>query len=319
MPRLAHLPATFFEPFRPEDPLILALSGGPDSVALGEAFSRSGFSRITVAHFEHGLRGKESRDDQVFCEKKAREWKWDFVTESWASPEGSEEKARLARYEFLERIRQERKAKAISLAHQQDDQTETIFFQFLRGSGLKGLLGMARWDPERKLFRPFLDLAKQEILEFLTSQQIVFRKDSTNLDPLAFDRNFLRLTVFPLLRGRFPHFENTLLRNAALFRELQDLIDGEQERIWEREVLQEKEGEWSFRRAAFLSWSEFLRGTILKRFFFPEAPTYVQVKATEEFVRTAKNGKEKSLLGLKFRVYGENLFVEKLKRSPDIS
>ncbi|MBI5414561.1 tRNA lysidine(34) synthetase TilS [Candidatus Peregrinibacteria bacterium] len=310
-----------FDPFAPSDKILLALSGGPDSIYLGEMLFRTKFQNVVVAHFEHGIRGKESIIDQKFCSQIAKKWGWKFETENWKDTKKSEEKARIARYEFLEKIRKKYSAEAIFLAHHLDDQVETIFFQFLRGTGIRGLMGMKKWDEERKLFRPLLEISKSEILKFLKKENLVFREDSSNFDPDAFDRNYLRLEVLPLLQKRFPHFQRSILRNAELFRKMDEGIQEQVENVM-KYILNAHEGatapsrlpncgEIQFDRKCFFVLPEFLRGEIFRKFFAPKSPSYEQIQELDEFLKTAKSGKEKSLLGVKFQVFGENVFVVK--------
>ena len=311
----SRLPALdFFELFTPKDIILLALSGGSDSVFLGEMLFRKSFKNVVVAHFNHKLRGGESSYDQKICSKKAKEWKYKFETADWDEPQESEEKARQARYNFLESIRQKHNAKAIFLAHHCDDQIETIFFQFLRGSGIHGLAGMKKWDDARKTFRPLLDISKAEIVHFLQEENISFCQDSTNTDPEAYDRNFLRLKVLPLLRERFPDFQNSLLRNAELFKKLEIFVEREVEKFLGSKTQEasgkQQEDSIEFSRIEFFELPDFLRGEILKEILLSKASTYKQIRELQEFLRTAKSGKEKTLLGAKFQVYGENVFVE---------
>ncbi len=300
-----------FSPFEPNDILILALSGGADSVFLGETLFQKKFKKIVIAHFNHELRGEESLRDQRFCRKKAEEWRYVFETASWKHPEKSEEKARTARYEFLESIRKKHDAKAILLAHHTDDQMETILFQFLRGTGVKGLRGMKKWDEERKIFRPLLSISKKEVLQFLHKQNISFHEDSTNADDKVFDRNFLRLKVSPLLKERFPHFKKSLLRNAELFASFDQFLSEVIERILQSFGKDHSSDgiPQEFSREEFFAFPIFLQSEILRTIFAPQTPGSDQIFEILEFLRTARSGKKKSLLNVTFEVYGENIFL----------
>jgi len=298
-----------FAPFVSEDTLVLAYSGGADSTFLGAALFRAGYKNIIVTHFDHALR-QASKYDQIFCSQKAKEWQWKFETERWKTPQKSEEKARAARYEFLERVRKKHQAAAILVAHHADDQAETIFFQFLRGSGIKGLTGMPRWEEKRRLFRPLLPLTKAQILTALQEEKILFYEDETNFDAEAFDRNFLRLKVFPLLQERFPHFQKTLGKNAEFFQKVQDFLEAETENAFKSLKLQAAKEEQVFLRKEFFALPEIIRGEILKKLFMPKFISSEQIAEIQNFLVHAKSGKEKLLLGKRMRVYGERVFVE---------
>ena len=155
--------------------IILALSGGADSLFLGEKLLAEG-AEIIAAHFDHCLRNDSAKDAE-FCKKWSKEKGIVFETEQWKYPQKSEEKARTARYDFLEKIRQKHNAKHICTAHHADDQAETILFRFLRGSGIKGLSGMQEYDPDRKILRPLLHTKKSDILAELKRQNIAFCHD----------------------------------------------------------------------------------------------------------------------------------------------
>ncbi len=301
-----------FQPFHPEDRVVLALSGGPDSVFLGEMLKRDNFQNVITAHFNHRLRGRASDDDQIFCSKYAGMKSWTYETEEWKTPMKGEESARDARYDFLFRVLKTHDAKAIFLAHHGDDQVETIFFQFIRGTGVKGLSGMERWDEKRKLFRPLLPLRKKEIVSFLENDRIPYCRDKTNEEADAFDRNFLRLTLIPMIEKRFPHFHETILRNSELYASTSKFLE-EESGMRKKEIsrtLENGKGECSYDRNAFFLLPPVLRSEILRSFFRNAIPSFLQVREIEEFLRTAQSGKRKSLFGVEFLVYAGHFFVD---------
>lgn len=195
---------------------LIALSGGPDSVYLTEQFLQQ-FPKenILLAHFHHNLR-ENSINDQIFCSNYAKKKGINFFTETWKNPVDSEEKARNARLQFLKKIQQQENANVVCFGTHFDDLAETIFFRFLRGSGITGLSGIQEFDPERKFFRPLLHLKKEEILESLHKKNILYQIDETNLTD-QYDRNFLRNIVFPQLKKRFPKFSENIVRQSEIF------------------------------------------------------------------------------------------------------
>lgn len=300
--------------FSREDFLVLALSGGPDSVFLGEQLRRAGFQNIVAAHFNHQLRGEESNNDQIFCSNKATEWKWQYETENWQTPQQSEERARIARYEFLERVRKQYQAKAIVLGHHADDQVETIFFQFLRGSGLKGLTGMKEWDKERKLSRPLLHLEKSQILEWLEEKSIAFCLDSTNAESTNFSRNFLRLEVLPLLKEHFSGFPQSILRNAEVLKEIDSFLEKTIASVWHAFGEKDEEGRVvQFSRETFFAFEKILQAELIKKIFTTAGIRFLssdQNREVLEFIENANSGKQKSIGKTTLRVYGQNVFLE---------
>ena len=199
---------------------ILAFSGGPDSMYLLHFLLKKG-EKPVLAHLNHGLRGKESDLDEKFCEKIAKNEGLTFESEkiSIKAP-GIEEKARNARYKFLEKIRSKHKAKKIYTAHHLNDNLETVLLNFIRGTGLNGLTGIK----SDRIERPLLDKTKQEILGFLRKNRIPYRKDSSNLDT-KFSRNRIRHKVIPELKKISPNLEKTFSKNLENFLNIQDFLD----------------------------------------------------------------------------------------------
>lgn len=209
-------------------PTLVAVSGGADSVALLMACREVGPAlgvKPIVAHFDHGLR-PVSAADAGWVQALAEGWGVDHIIErntAVRSPRSaSEESSRKARYDFLVRGARACSAGHVLTAHTADDQTETILFNILRGTGLRGLAGM---QPVRNLAegvylaRPFLEVRREDIERFLAERSQQFLQDASNEDR-AFARNRLRRELLPLLRSDFnPQVDRALLRLAAQSRE----------------------------------------------------------------------------------------------------
>lgn len=216
----------FSQYIKSHDIVTIGVSGGPDSVFLLNVlveFSRQIPCKIIVAHINHGIRGKDSDDDEKFVKNLAGKFdlKFELKRVKLAGKSALEERGREVRREFFERLRQKYNAKWILTAHTQDDNVETIVFNFLRGSGLGGLAGMK--EQNGFYLKPLLGVSKKEILTFLRARKTSFREDKTNKDT-KFRRNFIRNKILPLLIEINPSFRNTILRNSAIFRELDDFI-----------------------------------------------------------------------------------------------
>ncbi len=194
--------------------VVAGVSGGADSVALlrgllaCEAGCLSGV-RLTVAHFDHGLRGEESAADADWVAELCRSLNLQCIvgtaSDVSSSPVSSEESARDCRYSFLQRVAEDQQAQAILLAHTADDQAETVLHHLIRGTGLSGLRGI----PETRsltesvqLIRPILDVKRVEVEAWLVSIGQDWRVDRTNEDS-RFTRNRIRHELLPLLEQEF--------------------------------------------------------------------------------------------------------------------
>lgn len=187
--------------------VVVAVSGGPDSVALlymMHALRHELGIHLHVAHLNHQLR-RQARRDELFVRRLAQELRCPCHVAK-ADPAklrqkaSLEEAAREARLKFLMTTAQKHRAKKIALAHTQDDQAETILMRILRGTGLQGIRGMVA---QRKMggfifIRPFLGISKSRIIQFLKLRRIPFCVDETNAQT-EFFRNRIRLKILPFL------------------------------------------------------------------------------------------------------------------------
>lgn len=154
--------------------LLVAVSGGVDSVVLLDTLTRTEHE-IVVAHFEHGIRGEQSRADQAFVEQLAAQYNLPFVTTNAAlGASVSEAMARTARYEFLRSEAKKHQA-TIATAHHADDIIETIAINLTRGTGWRGLAVL-----DSDIYRPLLHTTKSEIIADAKVNSLQWREDSTN-------------------------------------------------------------------------------------------------------------------------------------------
>lgn len=208
----------------PGQRVFIACSGGPDSTALVHLLAglrQSWKLRIGIVHFHHGLRGRSADADMRFTEKLARSLQVPFVggrgdVRKLALREhlSLEEAARKARYEFLEAVAGRRRIPCLALAHTLDDQAETVLMRMIQGTGLQGLRGIrtVRKLGTANLVRPLLGFSKDEILEYLRSRGLEFRRDETNEEE-SFLRNRIRRRILPLLEREFnPRVKAALAR-----------------------------------------------------------------------------------------------------------
>ncbi|HTR60098.1 MAG TPA: tRNA lysidine(34) synthetase TilS [Candidatus Binataceae bacterium] len=209
---------------RPGASILVALSGGPDSVALLHALASLRESldlRIAAAHLNHGLRGAESDRDESFCRDRCKQLSVELkVDRTGALRPGMpnlEEKARDIRRAFLELVAGESGADYIALAHHADDQAETVLMRLLRGAGVAGLAAMAETGPGR-IIRPLLSLTRRDILDYLDASGATYVTDTSNAST-AILRNRIRHDLLPSLdRDYAPGVSQRL---AALAQEMQ--------------------------------------------------------------------------------------------------
>ncbi len=218
----------------PEESIVVAVSGGPDSVALLmclEALQRQWSWKLSVAHVNHGLRGEESEGDMAFVEKLAGSLRIPFQGvrlhldphEKQFQKESRQEVVRNLRYQALQRMILNEQATKLALGHTQDDQAETVLMWMLRGSGSGGMGGI---PPQRGdlVTRPFLDISRSEILSYLEERQIEYRMDSSNAQPLYL-RNRIRQELIPRLQSFSPGINKILSRQAQLIRDDHAYLD----------------------------------------------------------------------------------------------
>ena len=199
--------------------VVVAVSGGADSLALADLLNRSQRRfklKLCIAHFEHGLRGEESLADAEFVKQFAADRKINCIVESGNVKQFAdlnklsiETAARELRYRFLEGVRQKLNFDLIALAHHADDQAETILMRILRGTGSVGLSAMQ--IKSGRLIRPLLPFKKMELELYCRKINIIPRIDYTNFETDA-TRNKIRLDLLPKLKEYNPAIVETLCR-----------------------------------------------------------------------------------------------------------
>jgi tRNA(Ile)-lysidine synthase len=308
---------------------MVAVSGGPDSVALLRGLARlraPDCGRLIAAHFNHRLRGTESDEDEAFvvalCHRLAVPCHAGRGEgPAAASPDGLEAAARQVRYAFLQRTAGEHGARYVLTAHTAEDQAETILHRIVRGTGISGLGGMSRVRPlgPITLLRPLLGFRRADVLEYLEHLGQDYRVDSSNAD-LSLTRNRIRRQLLPQLAADFnPGVADALLRLGGLAREAHEalgelavaLLDrgvvqadgrvrvartplGKASRYLVREVLMAvwRQQRWPLQAMGFQQW-ELLAEMLLNRGNLPAKASFpgnIEVQATEEGLELAASG-----------------------------
>ena len=232
--------------FDPEDSVLVAVSGGPDSVALVQILDTiaGDYSlHLAVAHLNHCLREGESDRDAEFVAALARNFDLPFYLEKKdvraiqehrrLSPE---EAARQVRYEFFDTVVSKDGFNKIAIGHHSDDNAELVLMNLLRGSGPLGLSGIA---PVRdsKFVRPLIRLKRSQILDYISEKKLTFVTDTSNTDP-AYRRNQIRLRLIPELKRSYnPAIVDSLNRSGEILQAEDQWMDEALEPLFNECVL----------------------------------------------------------------------------------
>ena len=212
----------------PGERVSVAVSGGADSVAmlrvLLELREELG-AVLSVAHFNHKIRGAEADADEQFVKNLAQQFDLEFHSASADTPAYAREHhlsletaARELRHQWFAELLRDGKADKIATAHTQDDQAETVLMRVVRGTGTRGLAGISPWQRQKALIRPFLSATRKEVEACLRSLQQPWRKDLSNQD-LRHARNKVRHDLLPLLQREYnPAIRQTLADLAEVAR-----------------------------------------------------------------------------------------------------
>jgi tRNA(Ile)-lysidine synthase len=213
--------------FSKDDKILLAVSGGKDSVLMTQLFKLSNYN-FSIAHCNFNLRGDEAHRDESFVKLLAATLDVPFYVTHFDTKEyanqyqiSTQMAARDLRYQWFEKVREGGGYSYIALAHHQNDVIETLLLNLTRGTGISGLHGIL---PKRdKLIRPLLFLSRQQIDDLIKSENIVFVEDSSN-ETTKYARNKIRLNVISQLREINPNLEHTFAQNIKRFSETEEVL-----------------------------------------------------------------------------------------------
>ena len=214
--------------FSSENKILVALSGGADSVALLCILHTAGY-RCEAAHCNFHLRGEESNRDEQFVRQLCEKYKINLHTIDFDTTRHATEKhisiemgARELRYNWFEKTRKDCQADVIAVAHHQDDSVETILLNLIRGTGITGLLGIR--PRNGVVVRPLLCINREEIIHYLQSIQQEYVTDSTNLED-EYTRNKIRLNLLPLMQTINPSVKNNLIETSNYLNDVATLYN----------------------------------------------------------------------------------------------
>lgn len=285
------------EQVQPGNRLVVALSGGVDSVVLLHLlikFSKSMQLHVSAIHVEHGI-SIHSHQWSTFCQSLCDQAAIPLLIHrlkiSKQPQESLEAAAREARYKIFKQIQ----ADYVLLAHHLDDQVETLILQLLRGAGVKGLSAMPAvrlLEPDKtlKLLRPLLNIPRSKILEYAKFYGLSWVTDESNLDT-SYDRNFLRHQIFPLLEQRYPAYRKTLFRSTQYLGEAAYLLDELAKIDFENAMIDNR-----------LSLEE------LRKFNFARAKNLLRYLFTQQMARLPNSTKLEEILRQLYSIKSDNQF-----------
>lgn len=261
--------------FTEKDKILLAVSGGKDSVLMAHLFKLSGFN-FGIAHCNFNLRADESQRDETFVKMLASTLEVPFYVTHFKTKEfaaahkvSTQMAARTLRYEWFEEVRQREQYDYIALAQHQDDAVETVLLNLTRGTGIAGLHGIL---PKRdKLIRPLLFLSAADIADIIRNQHVEYVEDSSNLST-NYARNKIRLNVIPHLKEINPNLDETFKHNIQRFADT-ELVLQQVVAVLKEKIVNERQGKFylSIEEVKALNPKLLLLFELLRPFGFSES------------------------------------------------
>ncbi len=219
---------------RPNEKIILGVSGGIDSICMLDLFLRlrDEFGlQLIIAHVNHNLRGKESDEDELFvknlCADKnlILDVKNIFVRDfALANKFTLEQAGRICRYKFFYELQKKYSADKIATAHNKNDNAETILMKMIRGCGSNGFCGIEPHNKNKNLIRPLINIERCEIERYAAKNNLEYRNDSSNFDD-EYTRNKIRNKIFPLLSEINSNWMETFLRSSEIISQESKYLD----------------------------------------------------------------------------------------------
>ena len=290
-----------------KDRVVVALSGGPDSTALLAVLSQISKLmdfNIIVAHYNHGLRGTSSDEDEKHSQELATKLGFVFISEKMdaklrqkgLSPEDF---YRQQRYQFLNKVAEDYKAQKIALGHNIQDQAETVLLNLLRGSGLEGLRGILPMR-EGKFIRPLIEVSRPEIVAFLSYAGISYCQDSSNSSSIYL-RNKIRSELIPYLKEKYnPKIIENLAQMAEILRQDDDYISNSVKQALESKHIQNQPDGIFLNIEHVRGLEPAIRSRLFKNILESLSPekngfSFSNIKDLEKLAQVAESGKRITL------------------------
>lgn len=298
---------------QPGDNLIIAVSGGADSVYLLHQLAKAPL-HLVIAHFNHKLR-PTSDSDSKFVHALADSLQLPFVygegdvtAYSHETNKSIEESARILRYRFLVQTAIDNGSNFIATAHQANDQVETLLMHLLRGSGLRGLAGMdyctiiPEFHQSISILRPLLSIWRADIERYLNDLGIQYCIDESNEDKKYF-RNNIRHEILPYLATQYPSLQNNLWNTSEVLRSDLLIIEEIVQQKWEKIKIFESPHSISMDKTMFLKENAGIQRNLIRKIFFLISPTIRDISFSSiERVRAAINNKHSGMYDLEGNV-----------------
>jgi tRNA(Ile)-lysidine synthase len=306
---LAHLVQTVRQQqlFVPGQHLLVAVSGGSDSIALLSLLHRlvqPWRLTLTAVHCNYRLRGAESDGDESFVDAFCRERHLSLVIHRPALVKRRQRSslqaaARDARYDFMKQLAHEVRADGIAVGHTANDQAETVLMWMLRGAGMAGLAGMPYLREER-IIRPLLASTREEVLAYLAHEGLTYRHDSSNAKPL-YRRNRIRKELLPVITQLAPNAVRVLQRQADLLREDERYLETITNNLIRALVSQDSEGVQQLNRQAIIGLPTALQRRLIRAVLrtYDEEGYASSVRAVESVRHVLLKGRSGARLSLK--------------------
>lgn len=261
-----------YQMIKENDRILVGVSGGVDSVVLLDILVklRSVYNlTIFVAHLNHGLRGRAADEDEAFVVSLAEKYnarvytkKEDMLAYAELNKISSEEAGRVLRYAFFEEIMQKENIQKIAIAHNKNDQAETILMRIMRGTGLDGMVGIK--PVNGSVIRPLLFCSRAEIEAFEYAEKLNHREDDTNKENI-YTRNTIRNQLIPQLENLYnPNLVEGLSRMGQLLADDLEIIENQLKEILQKIAFQRQGKMVSFNRRVFLDLSLGLKRRVLR-------------------------------------------------------
>jgi len=264
--------------FHKSELIVVGVSGGADSVCLLDNLHKMGY-KLVIAHFNHQLR-LQAENDALFVEKISKQLGLPFELDTSnvkkyaeQSHKSIEEAARMLRYQFLIRTAKKFHTRYVAVAHNADDQVETVMMHLIRGSGISGLTGMKEktiideFDKEIFILRPLLSVWRSEIEYYLQNNDLTYHEEETNRD-LQYTRNQIRNELIPGITKKYPKFREQIWQTAFLLTDDKKIIDSKVDKTWDEIIDHSKTGIIRCTRSDFIKLSLGLQRHLLRKMVF---------------------------------------------------
>lgn len=300
------------------DKVIVAVSGGPDSMCLLDCLYKLKEElefEIIVAHVNHGIR-EESEQEKIYVEDYCKKrnipfnyLKVDVPTLSKEQKISEETCGRNVRYEFFEQLRIKENATSIAVAHNLNDNVETVLLNMIRGSGLKGLTGMD--FKFNNIIRPLLTIEKRDILLYNNELELNPCFDKTNEEEIYL-RNKVRLSLIPALQELNPNFITNINRMRNILKEDNDFIESYVQELFDKVIIEEDNSKIVFNFSLFMNEHESIKNRIVRKIIEKKMSNLDGIESIHvlDIIKLLKN----NIRGKKY-IIGNKFTVEILKKN----